>query len=61
MLWGKGREASKIDEGSPAEATRESIEVVVAAQEAATDPGSGNVCDPNTRKGEEVKQKANKP
>ncbi|URE08289.1 EamA-like transporter family [Musa troglodytarum] len=41
VLWGKGREASKIDEESPAEATRESIEVVVA-QEAATDPGSGN-------------------
>ncbi|CAL9119174.1 unnamed protein product [Musa textilis] len=49
VLWGKGREASKIDEESPAEATRESIEVVVA-QEAATDPGSGNVCDPNTRR-----------
>ncbi|CAL9184427.1 unnamed protein product [Musa hybrid cultivar] len=60
VLWGKGREASKIDEESPAEATRESIDVAVA-QEAATDPGSGNVCDPNIRKGEEVKQKANKP
>ncbi|KAJ8476483.1 hypothetical protein OPV22_020210, partial [Ensete ventricosum] len=41
VLWGKGREASKIDEESLAEATRQSIDVVIA-QEAATDPGFGN-------------------